>query len=129
MTARRSHPATTAEVESFLAANPVALGAFRAVQQHLDGLGGVELRLAATQVSWSRHRGFAFLWLPRTWLGSRGAAAVLSLALTERVTSPRWKQVVEVRPGLILHHLELASAADVDAEVRAWLERAWSAAA
>ena len=128
MAASRSHPATAAEVAAWLDAAPVAAAAFTRVHAHLTGLGPVELRLAATQVSWTRRRGFAWLWLPRTWLGDRGAAAVLSLATSRRLASPRWKQVVELRPGLVMHHLELGAPDDVDAEVESWLTLAWQEA-
>lgn len=88
-------------------------------------LGPTRLRLSASQVTWARRRGFAFLWLPGRWLGSRAAPAVLSIAAARPIPSSRWKQVVEVRPGLWMHHLELAGAGDVDVEVAAWLDEAY----
>ena len=121
----RSHDAEPLEVEAFLADSGVALVAFGRAQEAVTALGPAQLRLSATQVTWARRRGFAFLWLPGRWLGSRGAPAVLSIASTRRIPSPRWKQVVEVRPGLWMHHLELAGADDVDDEVRRWLAAAY----
>ncbi len=39
-----------------------------------------------------------------------------------------WTQVVEPAPGRFTHHLELRSPADIDEEVRSWLEEAWTEA-
>ena len=120
----RSHDADPREVEAFLADSPVALAAFRRIQDAVAALGPAQVRLSATQVTWACRRGFAFLWLPGRWLGARGAPAVLSIAAIRSIPSPRWKQVVEVRPGLWMHHLELVDAEDVDAEVVTWLDEA-----
>ena len=109
-------------MEAFLADSPVALAAFGRIHDAVTAPGPAHLRLSATQVTWADRRGFAFLWLPGRWLGPRGAPAVLSIAATRSIPSPRWKQVVEVRPGLWMHHLELAAGEDVDDEVVAWLD-------
>jgi hypothetical protein len=53
---------------------------------------------------------------------------VLTLALRRRDSSPRWKEIVEPRPGRFTHHLELRSAADIDDKVLGWLQEAWDAA-
>ena len=129
MPAGRSHDADPDEVEEFLAGSDVAIGAFSRVHAVTSALGPARLRLSATQVTWARRRGFAFLWLPGRWLGARGAAAVLSVAADRRIESDRWKQVVEVRPGLWMHHLELADAAAVDDEVAGWIADAYRDAA
>jgi hypothetical protein len=125
---RRTHDASPDEVEAFLAESPVALAAFSRVQEVLAPLGPTLLRLSATQVTWARRRGFAFLWLPTRWLGSRAAPAVLSIAATRPIASARWKEVVEVRPTLWMHHLELAAAVDIDTEAAAWLAEAYTEA-
>lgn len=129
MTPSRSHDADPDEVEAFLAESAVAVGAFLRVQDALSTLGPARLRVAATQVTWARRRGFLFLWLPGRWLGSRAAPAALSIAALRPIPSPRWKEVVEVRPGLWMHHLELTDAADVDPEVTRWLAEAYADAA
>jgi hypothetical protein len=53
---------------------------------------------------------------------------VLTLSLRRRDASPRWKEIVEPAKGRFTHHLELRSPDEIDAEVRAWLARAWSGA-
>ncbi len=53
---------------------------------------------------------------------------VLTVLLGRRDGSPRWKEVVEPAPGRFTHHLELQTSAEIDDEVRAWLQEAWDAA-
>jgi hypothetical protein len=54
---------------------------------------------------------------------------VLSVFLRRRDESPRWKEVVEPKPGWFTHHAELRSAKDVDHEVGEWIIEAWREAA
>jgi hypothetical protein len=54
---------------------------------------------------------------------------VLSVFLRRRHGSPRWKEVVEPKPGRFTHHVELGAAKEVDNEVRGWLSEAWRDAA
>jgi Domain of unknown function (DUF5655) len=56
------------------------------------------------------------------------APLVLTLSLRRRDLSPRWREIVEPAPGRFTHHLELRSTADIDDEVRSWLQEAWAAA-
>jgi hypothetical protein len=53
---------------------------------------------------------------------------VLTLSFRRRDRSRRWKEIVEPAPGRFTHHLELFSPAEVDAEVRGWLRKAWTGA-
>jgi Domain of unknown function (DUF5655) len=117
--------ASVTDAEAFFGDSDLGLAVFWRVQDVIAGFGGAELRVAKTQVGWARRRGFAFLWCPRAELG-HGAEVVLSLALLRRDPSPRWKQIAEPRPGLFMHHLELTSVGDIDAEVAAWLGQAHS---
>ena len=116
------------DAEAFFAGAPLGLDVFDRVAAAIGTWGGAELRVAKTQVGWARRRGFAFLWSASRWLDERGAPLVLTVALPSRVESPRWKQVVEVRPGLWNHHLEVRAAADVDDEVLGWIRGAYDAA-
>ncbi len=120
--------AEPADADAFFADNALGRSVFAELQDLVGRLGGAELRVAATQVGWARRRGFATLWCPRRWLGARGSDLVLTVHLSRRDGSPRWKQVVEVRPGLWAHHLEIATADDIDAEVVAWFARAYEEA-
>lgn len=93
-----------------------------------DGEPVVEVRVTKSQVAFGRRDAFAWAWIPDRYLRGEHAPLVLSISLPERDTSPRWKQVVEPSPGRFMHHLELWSPEDVDAEVRGWLHAAWEAA-
>jgi hypothetical protein len=53
---------------------------------------------------------------------------VLSLGLPRRVRSRRWKEVVEPKPGWFMHHLELHTGRELDAEVHRWIQQAWTEA-
>lgn len=113
----------------FFAESSLGLSAYRRVQELLDALGPCDLRVARTQVGWARRRGFAVLWMPGRWLRRPEAEVVLTITSDHLIHSPRWKEVVDVRPGLVTHHLELRSVDDIDSEVGAWLADAYRAAA
>lgn len=53
---------------------------------------------------------------------------VLTFSFRSRNESQRWKEIVEPAPGRYTHHLELYSTADIDEDVRGWLQDAWTAA-
>ena len=129
MGAARHPPSSPAEAEEFFTESALGLSAYRRVQRLLDALGPCDLRVAPTQVGWARRRGFAFLWMPGRWLRTPAAEVVLTISCDHRIDSPRWKEVLEVRPGLFTHHLELSSAEDIDAEVAIWLADAYRASA
>ncbi len=114
---------------AFFAEDDLGREVYNLVAARIHECGGAELRVARTQVGWARRRGFAFLWSPQRWLGDRAAPLVLSIGLLHRDTSPRWKEVVEIRPGLYNHHLEIHAVEDVDDEVLAWVGRAYDDAA
>lgn len=120
--------ATRDDAEAFFADRPLGMDVFDQVHAQIQRCGGAELRVAPTQVGWARRHGFAFLWCPDRWLGARGAPLVLTLGFPARDDSPRWKQAVEIRPGLWNHHLEVRSAEEIDDEVLAWVAAAYAAA-
>lgn len=116
------------EIDAFLAGHDDAALIYRALEQLLERLGPFETRVTKSQIAFRRRRGFAWVWIPGRYLRSNVAPLVLSLALTGRDASPRWKEVVETSPGRWMHHLELHSPADIDGEVIAWLKTAWQQA-
>lgn len=85
-------------------------------------------RTTVSQVALRRRRGFAVLWRPRQYLGDAAAEIVLSLALPRRLGSPRFKEVVHPARTTWMHHLEVTSVDDLDAEVVGWLREAADAA-
>jgi hypothetical protein len=80
-------------------------------------------------VAFYRRKAFAWAWMPDRYLHGKHASLVLTLSFRYRDSSPRWKEIVEPKPGRFTHHLELYSSADIDGEVRGWLRAAWEAAA
>lgn len=117
-----------ASAEEFLADHPLGLEALAWVRRVLAAEGPVTERVGKSQVAFRRRRGFAYLWLPGQYLARPTADVVLSLALGRPVESGRFKQVVHPTSLQWMHHLELRSAADLDAEVEAWLIEAYESA-
>lgn len=102
---------------------------FHVVQQAIAKIGGADLKVTKSQIAFLRGRAFAWVWRPGQYLRGERPPLVLSLALDRRDPSPRWKEVVEPRPRRYMHHLELRSPGDVDAQVRRWLHEAAECAA
>ena len=114
--------ATPASVEEFFAGQPLGTVVHERIRAMLRDWPDVTVRVSRSQVAFRRRRGFAYLWRPDQYLRGTHAPVVLSIALDDRLTSPRFKEVVH--PGPWMHHLEVHEAADVDAEVEGWLRRA-----
>jgi hypothetical protein len=120
MTVRPSTP------EAVFAASPTGLAIHDRLLAALADL-DIEVRVTRSQVALRHRTGFAFLWFPGRWVRS-AVPAVLSIAMPERLDSPRFKQVVSPAPHVWMHHLELASPDDLDDEVIGWLRAAYEAA-
>lgn len=106
---------------------PRGLELYRAVERMLAVPTPPDIRATKSQVAFREKRGFAYVWWPGRYLASE-VPAVLSIALPWRIDSARFKEVVNPSPGLWMHHLELNSPADLDAEVAGWLRAARNAA-
>lgn len=116
-------------LDAFFANHAPSRPLFDTVRAAVEAIGPAEIRVSKSQVAFRCRRAFAWAWLPGRYLHGPHAPLVLSIALRRRDPSPRWKQVAEPTPGWFMHHLELHEAADVDDEVRGWLEEAWQSAA
>jgi Domain of unknown function (DUF5655) len=116
----------TNAVATFFADRPRALELFEPVRAAVMSAGPSTMRITKSQISFGRKTRFAWVWTPDRWLSGKPAPLVLSIGLRRRDPSPRWKEVVEPRPGRFMHHLEIWSEADVDDEVAGWLQEAWS---
>jgi hypothetical protein len=111
--------------EAFFAGHSLGVAAYRWLRSVTDPLGSVSVRVSRSQVAFRRRRGFAWLWLPGRWLAKPDAEVVLSVALDRHDPSPRFKEVVHPAPRVWMHHLEIRSMADLDAETEAWLREAY----
>lgn len=114
-------------VQQFFDDAPAALAIYEAAERMAAGLGPHEVRVGKSQISFRRRRGFAYLWRPGVYVKS-SVPLVLSLALPRHLDSPRFKQVVHPSSRAWMHHLELPDSAELDAEVRAWMQEAYGAA-
>jgi hypothetical protein len=117
---------TPSTPEAVFASSPTGLAIHRRLLAALADL-DVEVRVTKSQVALRHRTGFAFLWSPGRYVRS-DVPAVLSIALPERVDSPRFKQVVSPAPHVWMHHLELTGPDDLDDEVVGWLHAAYRAA-
>jgi len=108
--------------------DPLSRALFDAVRAMVESLGDAEMRVTKSEVAFARRTTFALTWMPEQYLRRPAAPLVLTLSLLRRDPSPRFKQIVEPRPGRFTHHLELYSTKDLDDEVLRWLREAWEQA-
>ena len=113
---------------AYFAGDGAARKLFDALSAIVEQIGPAQIQVTRSQVAFRRRKAFAWAWRPAQYLGGERAPLVLTLGFRHRDTSPRWKEIVEPRPGYFTHHLELHAVADLDDEVRAWLSEAWAAA-
>lgn len=125
----RGRPGPVITRDEYFAGRDDSRRIFEAIRAAIVALGPSSLRVTRSQIAFVRQRSFAWAWIPGKYLRRAAAPLVLTLAFPHRDPSPRWREIVEPSPGKFTHHLELAREADIDDEVRAWLRRAWEAAA
>jgi hypothetical protein len=113
-----------ADIETFFDGRPEALALFACVRGVIESLGPASLRITKSQIAFRRRRAFAWAWTPDRYLRGELPPLVLSVALGRCDPSPRWKEVVEPRPGTWVHHLEIRDAGAIDDEVVRWLAEA-----
>lgn len=126
---RDPKPPDTASPEAFLAGQPLGLAVLARLRAALGDVPGVSVQASKSQVAFRRRRGFAWLWLPGKYLRKPAADVVLSIGLGRHAASARWKEVAHPAPTQWMHHLEIATPDDIDAEVLAWLREAADRAA
>lgn len=115
--------------DEFFAGDDTSWKLFEAVRQAMAEIGPAELKVTKSQIAFCRRVAFAWVWRPGQYLRGQTAPLVLTFIFHYRNQSPRWKQVVEPKPGHFTHHLELYVLADIDNDVLDWLRESWLAAA
>lgn len=115
-------------LDEFFASRPASRQLFDALLEVMSQVGPAGMRITKSQIAFRRRTAFAWAWWPGQYLQGRAAPLVLSIDLRRRDPSSRWKQIVEPYPGRFMHHLELHHPQDLNDEVRAWLQEAWSVA-
>jgi hypothetical protein len=128
ITRSKSAPGSVIPLDEYFCGRNESRRIFEALRAAIEALGPSSLRVTRSQVAFVRRSTFARVWIPEQYL-SRGAPLVLTLGFRRRDRSSRWKSIVEPSTGTFTHHLELFKKADIDDEVRAWLRKAWEAAA
>jgi hypothetical protein len=113
--------------EHVIGGSPAGLAIYEAIADAIHSLGPAEVRVGKSQIAFRRRKGFAFVWHPGQYVRS-DVPAVLSFGLPHELHSPRFKQVAHPAPRVWMHHLELRSPGEVDAEVRGWLAAAYECA-
>lgn len=101
---------------------------FEGVYEVVNAIGHSEIRITKSQIAFRRRKTFAVVWMPGKYLHGSVAPLVLTLSLSSRNTSPRWKRIVKISERRFTHHLELYSIKDIDDEVRGWLVDTWMSA-
>ena len=112
----------------YLDTHPDSADLLEHLRQAIAAIGPVDEKESKSQLAFRRRRTVAAAWAPGQYLGQRGAPLVLTLTFPERDSSPRWKEIVEPKPGAYTHHLELSDPDEIDDQVRVWLQRAYDAA-
>ena len=112
-------------VDEFFDGSASARAIFDRIAAMVGSFDDVETRVSKSQIAFRHQFGFAYVWRPARYLRTN-VPAVLSVVLSERVDSPRFKSVVHVAPGKWMHHLELRRPDQVDNEVAMWLRTACS---
>ena len=113
--------------EDFFAGKPVAWGLYEALKKELVWrYPEMEVRVAKTQVSFFDRLMFGCVSFTRVRRKAEMPTQflTLTLGLPEPVDSPRIAVKCEPYPGRWTHHIVLASADEIDAELLAWIDRA-----
>ncbi len=113
-------------IEGFFEGRHESLRLFHHVREYIETLGPVKMEVMKTQVSFSAGRKFVWIWLPQMWVRRPEATITLTFDLPHRVEHPRIKQSVEPRAGFWTHHLIIEKEADLDGDVRRWLDEAYA---
>ena len=116
-------------LEEYFTGRDESRAIFDALRREIEALGTSSMRVTKSQVAFRRRTAFAWAWIPDVYLRGRHAPLVLTVSLSRRDASPRWKEIVQPAVGHFTHHLELHSLSSIDDEVRNWLRQAWDEAA
>ena len=114
------------EVDEYFRGQELSKGLFEALARLIDKIGPAQMLVTRSQISFRRHKSFAWVWMPSRYLRGKVAPLVLTLVFPYREKSPRWKEIVEPSPGHFTHHLEIYSINDIDDQVCEWLREAWA---
>ena len=108
-----------ADVMLFFSRVPQLLPVYEALEEGiLSRFPDATVTVQKSQIAFDNGRRFAFASL-------RGKRLVVTFGLGHRVDSPRIAQAVEPYPGRWTHHVPVASADELDAELYQWIMLAY----
>lgn len=112
----------------FFDGKPEELALYETLLDQIKALGDVSVVVHKTQISLKNRRVFAcvsvFRVLPKRLLPAH--YLVLTLGLPDPLDSPRIAAKTEAQPGRWTHHIVLAGASELDAELLEWIRRAYA---
>ena len=111
----------------FFDKKPGTLPLYEAVRKMIfTDFDDITVKVSKTQIAFANKYQFAFVSLPfRKIKGSPDTYILLTFGLRRREGHPRIAVSTEPYPGRWTHHLVIASADEVDAQVREWVNEAY----
>lgn len=115
------------DIATLFAKKPGTLPLYQAIESLiLEHFPDVMIKVSKTQVSFVCRYGFAFVSLPvRPFKGQPDLCVVLTFGLGRHEHDPRIAVAVEPYPGRWTHHVLIAKASDLDAQIVSWLTEAY----
>lgn len=111
----------------FFDKHPDALPLYELFEQKLlSELGGADIKVQKTQISFSNKHNFAFVsFLPVRKAKERPQTyIVITFGLGHRVESPRIDAATEPYPNRWTHHVLISEPEEIDEELMGWVEEA-----
>lgn len=119
----------SAEVTQFFTKMPQTLPLYETVEAVLMSFPDVKMKVHKTQISFYAKRLFAAVWLPLRIMKNRpDNYIVLTLALHDRIDSPRIVEVVQPYPQRWTHHIIVSNSTEIDEELKSWIYQAYQSA-
>lgn len=93
------------------------------VKRHPD----VNIKVQKSQIAFANRYNFAFAWLPYGRMKKRPEHyIIISFGLSHALSSPRIEQKSEPYPNRWTHHVLIMQEEDLDDELFAWIEEAYT---
>ncbi|MEA4859416.1 hypothetical protein SDC9_136262 [bioreactor metagenome] len=114
------------DIQTFFESFPQSYKIYLVVNEVIEALGPSSVQITKSQIRYSTSHHFAYLWIPGRYQKGRVAPLVLSIPLPYVDETVDWKEVVEVRSAVYMHHKELWTSSDLDCHVVHTLRSAYS---
>lgn len=114
-------------LEHFFQDFPQSFSLFSAVEEALKALGPSTMKITKSQIAYHYGKPFAYVWVPARYQRGITAPLVISIPLSYRDGTVRWKEVYQVRNHVIMHHKELWSSEGLDQTLLELLQTTYQA--